>query len=109
MTPISRFTSEIVSIAQFVTGDGDESAVPVDGGGFTDYTLASLYCLRIYLNISCRMRINLLKKMPQTIGEIGRAKADLPLLSTLCKAFGRISMSICRVLLRQSAQLHDLF
>jgi IS5 family transposase len=25
----------------------------------------------------------------------------------LCKAFDRISMSVCRVLLRQSAQLHD--
>ena len=109
MTPISRFTSEIVPIAQFVTGDGDESAAPVDGGGFTDYTLASLHCLRIYLDMSCRMTINLLKKMPQTTGEIGRAKADLPLPSTLCKAFDRISMSICRVLLRQSAQLHDLF
>ncbi|EMA09976.1 IS5 family transposase, partial [Haloarcula marismortui] len=33
--------------------------------------------------------------------------ADLPSPSTLCKAFDRIEMSVCRVLLRQSAQLHD--
>jgi len=54
------------------------------------------------------MTIDLLKEMPQITGEIGRAEADLPSSSTLCKAFDRISMSVCRVLLRQSAQLHDL-
>ncbi|MFB6187471.1 MAG: IS5/IS1182 family transposase, partial [Halobacteriaceae archaeon] len=32
MTQISRFTSEIVPIAQRVTGDGDESAAPEGGG-----------------------------------------------------------------------------
>ncbi len=54
------------------------------------------------------MTIDLLKEMPQITGEIGRIKADLPAPSTLCKAFDRIEMSVCRVLLRQSAQLHDL-
>ncbi|SEP02518.1 Transposase DDE domain-containing protein [Halogranum amylolyticum] len=53
------------------------------------------------------MTIDLLKEMPQITGEIGRVKADLPSPPTLCKAFDRISMSVCRVLLRQSAQLHD--
>jgi len=46
--------------------------------------------------------------MPQIIGDIGLDAADLPVPSTLYKAFDRISMSVCRVLLRQSAQLHDL-
>ena len=45
--------------------------------------------------------------MPQIIGDIGLDAADLPVPSTLYKAFDRISMSVCRVLLRQSAQLHD--
>ncbi|ELZ39079.1 ISH9-type transposase ISHwa3 [Halorubrum saccharovorum DSM 1137] len=54
------------------------------------------------------MTIDLLKEMPQITGEIGLNAADLPAPSTLCKAFDRISMSVCRVLLRQSAQLHDL-
>ncbi len=53
------------------------------------------------------MTIDLLKEMPQITGEIGRVEADLPSASTLCKAFDRISMSVCRVLLRHSAQLHD--
>jgi IS5 family transposase len=107
MTRISRFIGEVVPVAQRVTGDGDESAAPDGGGGFADYALVSLHCLRIYLDTSSRMTIDLLKEMPQITGEIGRAEADLPSPSTLCKAFDRISMGVCRVLLRQSAQLHD--
>lgn len=107
MTQISCFTERCVSIAQRVTGAQGESAAPNGGGGFADYALVSLHCLRIYLDTSYRMTINLLKEMPQITGEIGRIKADLPAPSTLCKAFDRISISVCRVLLRQSAQLHD--
>ena len=51
-------------IAQVVTGDGDESAAPEGGGGFADYALVSLHCLRIYLDASYRMTIDLLKEMP---------------------------------------------
>ena len=54
------------------------------------------------------MTIDLLKEMPQITGESGRVKAALPAPSTLCKAFDRIEMSVCRVLLHHSAQLHDL-
>jgi IS5 family transposase len=53
------------------------------------------------------MTIDLLQEMPQITGEIGLTVADLPAPSTLGKAFDRIEMSRCRVLLRQSAQLHD--
>jgi len=107
MTQISRFTGEIVPIAQRVTGERGESAAPDGGGGFAEYTLVSIHCLRIYLDASYRMTIDLLKEMPQITGEIGLDVADLPHPSTVCKAFDRIEMSVCRVLLRQSAQLHD--
>ena len=107
MTQISRFIGEVVPVAKRVTGDGDESAAPEGGGGFADYAFVSLHCLRIYLDTSYRMTIDLLKEMPQIIGEIGLEAADLPHPSTLCKAFDEMSMSVCRVLLRQSAQLHD--
>lgn len=65
-------------IAQTVTGDGDESAATDRGGGFADDTLVSLHCLRIYLDTSYRMMIDLLKEMPQITGEIGLTAADLP-------------------------------
>jgi len=107
MTKISRFTERCVSIAQRVTGERGESAAPDGGGGFADYAFVSIHCLRIYLDTSYRMTIDLLKEMPQITGEIGLDVADLPHPSTVCKAFDRIEMSVCRVLLRQSAQLHD--
>ena len=107
MTQISRFTDRCVVVAQRVTGDGDESAAPNGGDGFADYAFVSLHCLRIYLDTSYRMTIDLSKEMPQITGEIGLDAADLPAPSTLCKALDRIEMSLCRVLLRQSAQLHD--
>ena len=76
MTQISRFTGESVPIAQVVTGDGDESAAPEGGGGFADDALVPLYCLRIYLDSSYRMTINLLKEMPQITGEVDHEAAD---------------------------------
>jgi len=108
MTQISRFIGEVVPVAQRVIVDGGESAAPEGGGGFADYALVSLHCLRIYLDTSHRMTIDLLTEIPQITGDIGLSAADLFVPSTLCKAFDRICMSVCRVLLRQSAQLHDL-
>ena len=107
MTQISCFTERCVLVAQRVTDDGGESAASVRGGGFADYALVSLHCLRIYLDVSYRMTIDLLTEMPQITGEIGLNAADLPAPSMLCKAFDRIEMTVCRVLLRQSAQLHN--
>jgi len=63
MTQISRFIGEVVPVAQGVAGDGGESAATVRGGGFADYALVSLHCLRIYLDTSYRMTIDLLKEM----------------------------------------------
>ena len=59
MTQISRLTEEVVLVAQSVTGDGDESAAPEGGSGFADYAFLSLHCLRIYLDTSYRMTIDL--------------------------------------------------
>jgi len=68
-------------------GNQDESAVPKGGGGFADYALVSFHSLRISLNTSYRIAIDLLKEMSQITGEIGRIKAGLPAPSTLCRAF----------------------
>ena len=92
MTQISRFTKRCVLVAQRVTGDGSESAAPNGGGGFADYALVSLHCLRIYLDTSYRMTIDLLKEMPQITREVGLDAADRPAPSTLCKALDRIEM-----------------
>lgn len=106
-TQISRFTERTVWITKRVADDADEPAAPKGGGGFADYAMMSLHCLRIYLDTSYRMTIDLLQEMPRISREIGLEPSDLPHPSTLCLAFERIKMEVSRVLLRYSAQLHD--
>ena len=107
MSEVSRFTERAVTLAQNAVGGRDESAAPEGGGGFADYAVVSLHCLRVYLEKSYRVALDLLSEMPQITGEIGLDTADLPDHSTLVKAFDRFTIEIWRVLLRLSAQLHD--
>jgi hypothetical protein len=89
-TLISRFTERCVWIAKRVADDTDEPAAPDGGGGFADYAMIPLHCLRIYLDTSYRMTIDLLKEMPRICREIGLEPADLPHYSTLCLAFDSV-------------------
>ena len=107
MSKISRFTSKAVRLAKNAVGGRGEAAAPEGGGGFADYAVVSLHCLRIYLEKSYRETLDLLSEMPQILAEIGLEPGDLPHHSTLVKAFDRFEMKIWRVLLRLSAQLHD--
>jgi len=107
MSKISRFTSKAVTLAKNAVGGRGEAAAPEGGGGFADYAVVSLHCLRIYLEKSYREALDLLSEMPHILTEIGLEEDDLPHHSTLVKAFDRFEMEIWRVLLRLSAQLHD--
>jgi hypothetical protein len=91
-TLISRFTERVTFAVKRIADDSDEPAAPERGGGFTDAAMISLHCLRIYLNTTYRMTIDLLTEMPQICREIGLEPSDLPHHSTLCLAFDRIEM-----------------
>jgi len=108
MSKISRFTKKAVTLAKNAVGGRGEVAAPEGGGGFADYAVVSLHCLRVYLDKSYRDSLDLLSEMPQILAEIGLDEADLPDHSTLVKAFDRLKTALWRVLLRLSAQLHDL-
>ncbi len=108
MSKISRFTTKGVTLAKNAVGGRGEVAAPEGGGGFADYALVSLHCLRIYLDESYRNALDLLSEMPHILAEIGLEEGDLLDHSTHVKAFDRFLMKIWRVLLRLSAQLHDL-
>ena len=108
MSKISRFTSKAVTLAKNAVGGRGEVAAPEGGGGFADYALVSLHCLRIYLDESYRNALDLLSEMPHILAEIGLEEGDLPHHSTLVKAFDRFKMKLWRVLLRLSSELHDL-
>jgi IS5 family transposase len=107
MSKISRFTSKAVTLAKNAVGGRGEVAAPEGGGGFADYALVSLHCLRVYLDESYRNALDLLSEMPHILGEIGLEEGDLPDHSTLVKAFDRFEMKVWRVLLRLSSELHD--
>ncbi|WP_284011778.1 IS5 family transposase [Haloarcula pelagica] len=106
MSKISRFTKKAVQLAKNAVGERGEVAAPEGGGGFAEYAVVSLHCLRVYLEKSYREALDLLSEMPQILGEIGLDAADLPDHSTLVKWFDRIKTALWRVLLRLSAQLH---
>ena len=103
----SRFTEEVVSLAESYCDDTEEPAAPEGGGRFPDYVMIPLHCLRIFFEKSYEITIDLLENMLPIVQEIGLEPADLPDPSTLCKAFDRITIETWRVLLRQSAQLHN--
>ncbi len=70
MSKISRFTGKVVTLAKSAVGGRGESAT-LRGGGFADYAVVSLHCLRIYLEKSYREALDLLSEMPQILAEIG--------------------------------------
>jgi IS5 family transposase len=107
MSKISRFTSKAVQLAKNAVGGRGEVAAPEGGGGFAEYAVVSLHCLRVYLEKSYRETLDLLSEMPQILAEIGLGEADLPDHSTLVKWFDRIKTALWRVLLRLSSELHD--
>ena len=49
MSEVSRFTERAVTLAQNAVGERGESAAPDGGGGFADYAVVSLHCLRVHL------------------------------------------------------------
>jgi IS5 family transposase len=85
MSKISRFTSKAVQLDKNAVGGRGEVTAPEGGGGFADYAVASLHCLRVYLAESYREVLDLLSEMPQILGEIGLKPGDLPHHSTVIK------------------------
>jgi len=61
-TQIFRFTERCLDCKR-VADDTDEPAAPDGGGGFANYAIIPLHCLRIYLDASYRMTIDLLTEM----------------------------------------------
>jgi len=52
MSNNARLTTKVVTVDKNVVGGRGEVTAPRGGGGFADYTLVSLHCLRIYLDES---------------------------------------------------------
>ncbi len=59
MSKVSRFTGKVVTLAKSAVGGRGESAATLQGGGFADYAVVSLHCLRIHLEKSYREALDL--------------------------------------------------
>ena len=60
----TRFTEELVSLAQSYSDDADKPAAPEGGGRFADYAMISLHGLWIFLEDTYEMIIDELEVMP---------------------------------------------
>jgi IS5 family transposase len=106
MNITTRLTEELVSLAKSYSVDAGELSPPEGGDWFAEWTMISLHSLRIFLEKSYVMTLDLLETMTQILDVIGLESDDLH-PSTLNKWLDRIEMAVWRVLLRHSAQLHD--
>jgi IS5 family transposase len=119
-TNLSRFTKKCVRLAKSIVDDGSEPAIfrnrrfldvrkspiydkPRGGGGFAEWAMVSLHCLRLHMEKSYRVTVDYLKEMPRITGEIGLESTDLPHYTTFCDWFGKIKIRVIRPLLRLSS------
>jgi IS5 family transposase len=100
---LRRFTKRCVKLAKNVVDDASEPADPRGGGGFAEWTMVSLHCLRLHTEKSYRTSIDYLKEMPRITGEIGLGSTDLPHYTTFCDWFGKIEIRVIRIFLRLSS------
>jgi hypothetical protein len=85
---IRLFTRNSVAKAKTVVANPDEPADPEGGGGFAEWAMLTLHALRIELNKSYRVALDLLSEMPGVLAEIGLTR--LPHYTVLRTWFARI-------------------
>jgi len=100
---LRRFTKRCVKLAKSIVDDASEPAEPRKGGGFAEWAMLSLHCLRLHMEKSYRVTVDYLKEMPRITGEIGLDTTDLPHYTTFCDWFGEIKIRAIRLLLRLSS------
>lgn len=70
MNITTRFTEEIVSLAQSYFDDPDETAAAFGRGSFAEYAMIALHSLRIFFEETYEMIIDLLEVMPPILDVI---------------------------------------
>ena len=105
---LARFTDRSVELSQDAVTGEPAPAVKKGDGGYADWVIVSIHCLREYLNQPYRRLLDILQEMPGITAKLGLSVAELPDFSTVCTRKQDLEMRIWRVLLRLSASLHDL-
>jgi IS5 family transposase len=96
------FTRVTVAKAKAVVDNPNEPADPEGGGGFAEWAMLTLHALRIELDKSYRVTVDLLSEMPGILDEIGLTR--LPHYTVLRTWFERIPTETWRAFLGASAE-----
>jgi IS5 family transposase len=95
-------------LSQKAVGSSQDTPVKRGDGGYADWVIVGLQCLRKYLNHTYRQLIDVLQEMPAILDTFGLTPATLPDFTTVCARKQALEMRVWRVLLRLSVSVHNL-
>jgi len=107
VSKLARFTSRVVSLAQKAVVGNPAPAFDPGETGYADWVIVGLHGLREYLGHSYRQLLDVLQEMPRIVSKLGLEVAELPDFTTVCARMQPLKMTLWRVLLRLSADLHE--
>lgn len=106
-TKLARFTSRCVRLSQEAVANGDAPPLAEGKGGYADWIIVAIYGLREYLDHPYRRLLDVLAEMHGIVEALGLTVDELPDFTTVCTRKQELVMAVWRVLLRESAALHD--
>jgi IS5 family transposase len=104
----TRFVERCVRLAKETVVGRPAPAVRKGAGGYADWVMLAILCLKERRSETYRSVIALLRVTPRIRDHLDLSRGQLPDPSTLCKAMDRLSMAVFRSLLRHSTELYDL-
>ena len=104
---LSHFTDRLVTLAKRAVSDEPSPAVKRGDGGYADWVIVAIHGLREYLDLPYRRLLDVLHEMQGIIKKMDLKPSELPDFTTVCARKQQLKMSVWRVLLRLSADLHD--
>ena len=107
-TKLSPFTERVVSLAQKAVVGEPDPAFEEGGNGYADWVIVAIHGLREYLDHTYRQLLDVLHEMHGIVAKLDLEVANLTDFTTVCTHKQDLEMRIWRVLLRLSAELHDL-
>ncbi|SEP02329.1 Transposase DDE domain-containing protein [Halogranum amylolyticum] len=106
-TQLARFTDNCVDLSQKAVVGEPQPPLQKGRGGYADWVIVAIHCLREYLDQPYRRLLDILHEMPRITAKLGLAVDELPDFTTVCTRKQDLEMRIWRVLLRLSASLHE--
>ncbi len=95
-TKITRFTEQVVSLAQKAVAGQPELAFQPGKGGYADWVIVTIHGLKTYLDLPYRRLLDVFSEMPRIGRIIDQEPAELPDITTVCARMQPLKMPIWR-------------